>query len=553
MGWDNARIYFYSALTSGDNAARESYFAKTFQSAGQVMHLLQDMAVPAHVRNDFWNSHIWTGGTNPYELYVQNHIAKITSLTREQISSATPTFTNPKQTDFWDTSDDSVIVPVQIFNTTLQSKAGLAEYTNANFVSEGTHFSNSDEFEYPTKSSTDEVVHTISDPFDPGATVKRPYYYKARDWEVGYHLAGVNYTYFYNPNSGTQSAEKIIPPLDDYVHMDCAEKLLPRAVGYSAALLDYFFRGEIEISIPDQGVYAITGPTGSFDKIRLKARNKTADNEEMGAGIVQAVVKYKIAQADPFTSAAVPVTKDFSYAVSPAVDILSLPTDTAIELEFDLSGNPIPLYATDVYLQVVFKGRLGNEQDAVAVGFKDISEPTPLDIINDMDRVHISRALYTAGSPEAVALADPLWDIYAHEVRNVYFKFSSSADPEDHYASSAAYDYFEPAFIVAPGTGARALYVLGDEQFKVSVALSKGYLDERDSYRELQSVAHWISVFNTKRRQDVLRNPSDCGYTDATPCYVQEYLDMLGYRDRLVWNGFKVENQRFDDGNNWYY
>ncbi len=42
MGWDNARSYFYSALTSTTNTDRETNFAKTFQ-AGQVMHLLQTM------------------------------------------------------------------------------------------------------------------------------------------------------------------------------------------------------------------------------------------------------------------------------------------------------------------------------------------------------------------------------------------------------------------------------------------------------------------------------------------------------------------------------
>ena len=56
MGWDDARKYFYSALTSNKNAVREDNFAKTFQAVGQVMHLLQDMAVPAHVKNDFWSS-----------------------------------------------------------------------------------------------------------------------------------------------------------------------------------------------------------------------------------------------------------------------------------------------------------------------------------------------------------------------------------------------------------------------------------------------------------------------------------------------------------------
>ncbi len=42
MGWDNARGYFYSALTSTAITDRETNLAKTFQ-VGQVMHLLQTM------------------------------------------------------------------------------------------------------------------------------------------------------------------------------------------------------------------------------------------------------------------------------------------------------------------------------------------------------------------------------------------------------------------------------------------------------------------------------------------------------------------------------
>ena len=53
MDWNAARNYYRLALTASDNATREGNFAKTFQTLGQVMHLLQDMAVPAHVRNDF--------------------------------------------------------------------------------------------------------------------------------------------------------------------------------------------------------------------------------------------------------------------------------------------------------------------------------------------------------------------------------------------------------------------------------------------------------------------------------------------------------------------
>jgi hypothetical protein len=78
MGWSDARDYYYWALTSTSNKERESYFAKTFQALGQVLHLNQDVSVPAHVRNDFKSHytsydsyHVPKGAFNQFEVYVK--------------------------------------------------------------------------------------------------------------------------------------------------------------------------------------------------------------------------------------------------------------------------------------------------------------------------------------------------------------------------------------------------------------------------------------------------------------------------------------------------
>jgi len=64
--------------------------------------------------------------------------------------------------------------------------------------------------------------------------------------------------------------------------------LLPRAVAYSASLIDYIFRGEMEIKPPAEGVYAVvdSSPAGcdvpcGFRKLRLKLRNTTPGDEIM--------------------------------------------------------------------------------------------------------------------------------------------------------------------------------------------------------------------------------------------------------------------------------
>jgi hypothetical protein len=60
--WWVARELFYKALTESNTAERERYLAETFLTLGHVLHLLQDMAVPAHTRNDFSQGHIQGSG-----------------------------------------------------------------------------------------------------------------------------------------------------------------------------------------------------------------------------------------------------------------------------------------------------------------------------------------------------------------------------------------------------------------------------------------------------------------------------------------------------------
>ena len=46
--WFVARELLYDALTQTDPRQREVFFAETFRTLGYVLHLLEDMAVPAH-------------------------------------------------------------------------------------------------------------------------------------------------------------------------------------------------------------------------------------------------------------------------------------------------------------------------------------------------------------------------------------------------------------------------------------------------------------------------------------------------------------------------
>src|SRR6185312_3371323 len=56
-----------------------------------------------------------------------------------------------------------------------------------------------------------------------------------------------------------------------------ADLLLPRAVAYSAGLINFFFRGQILVSLPKEGVYAISdhGSPDGFKILRVKVKNTT--------------------------------------------------------------------------------------------------------------------------------------------------------------------------------------------------------------------------------------------------------------------------------------
>jgi len=55
--WGTARTIFYQALTEQSKATREARLAESLVKLGCVAHLLEDMGVPAHTRNDFLFAH----------------------------------------------------------------------------------------------------------------------------------------------------------------------------------------------------------------------------------------------------------------------------------------------------------------------------------------------------------------------------------------------------------------------------------------------------------------------------------------------------------------
>jgi PKD repeat protein len=248
FSWQNVRQYYYDALTTGS----EESFAKTFKGLGHIIHLLQDAAQPAHVRND---AHVWDSW-HPFGLDLYNGLETWSKNKPDIISAFASQPVLPTVdlsvsvigyepiTQFFDTYPDT-------YNGTNPSTSlsqGLAEYANANFASDDTIFtenSNSNHrhyFPFPRKEDTVEFEEYIE--ID-GVGMYSTYFRKIGNGETIDHFAVAELLYHYT--SFWPSVQRTYIELDEQCHEDYTEKLIPRAVGYSTGLIDYFFRGDIDV------------------------------------------------------------------------------------------------------------------------------------------------------------------------------------------------------------------------------------------------------------------------------------------------------------------
>ncbi|MFC1862695.1 hypothetical protein ACFL1Z_01920, partial [Thermodesulfobacteriota bacterium] len=160
--------------------------------------------------------------------------------------------------------------------------------------------------------------------------------------------------------------------IDDECAKNYAEILLPRAIGYSSALLDYFFRGKIEITNPKLGY---NDGTREIDSVTLSAKNISSIDkngeviEEMQDGTVQLVLEYKYPTFDPDPEADAYAE---GYKTTEVQGLTSIPSDAPIEIEVNLT-DALPPQITELQLFLVFRGKLGNEDGGIAVGFKEVA------------------------------------------------------------------------------------------------------------------------------------------------------------------------------------
>ncbi len=286
FSYKDARNYFYQALTTGSQQDRDAFWGKLFQSIGQVIHHVQDMAQPQHVRNDAHVDKKWLlPYYNPslYESYTRDNREGIKAFFSLPSSEPAYTSDNPgafkTPRDFWINAQHT----------------GLAKFTNRNFVSAGTNFKIDQgqpvvgaTYASPVPGHPQDVPISQLSPPPPqdiltscgasqGPDCTMSFYASNGPDVVNSRASAVSIFDQYLQLRPVQYSDPIayqtdrISTLNRYTFDAAHPLLLPKAVGYSAGLINYFFRGKIDFE-PDTnnaGKYTIKnfgaeGMAGTF-------------------------------------------------------------------------------------------------------------------------------------------------------------------------------------------------------------------------------------------------------------------------------------------------
>lgn len=477
-----------------DARARARLWAGTFVSIGHTVHLLQDMAQPQHVRgeahnylcNGFLSNFNQDIANRTYENFSNYRVAfSYNDEVRRAGSEDFYTATNACEEKQWlqmfaeagatpppvatPFTSSSYSIPTfalaRMFFTTraqgdptnpgdlgtvINGRAGLADYTNRGFYTQDKGAGN---YQSPPAAWSTLARGSIAVSNVPGLgtlrvqglfwavpdTVDPAYADPGRDPQGRAPIASMSY---WTDRTGV-AVPGVLLSLANYTQM--ADMLGPRAIAYSAGLINYFFRGKLDVAVPDQGLIAVInqGETHSVDadgyprrgdqsifgftKVRLKVRNATAEIIESGSGSFslqdassgqlvaiaryhrnacyktdlsgQRVQGYAAVPPAPITAPTctlhlpertdyeeISVSAPLSIAGGDALPGMVGSTATAwVDKIFDFSADPIPVNATDLFIQVVYRGQLGEEPDGIAVGRLDVREPTFVAAYNGSD------------------------------------------------------------------------------------------------------------------------------------------------------------------------
>ena len=477
----------HSGTAVDDSRERMFRWATTLRSLGDVVHLLQDMAQPLHTRLDP-HSPVQPARRQLFEPFTEARVMKLGSarLPEDSVLRSVfnaipdPTQIPPPPVGCYPTM--AFTTPRQFYSNqslgdTVAVRMGLADYSNRGFFTQGTlpnNTSGGPTYDNPppfldgsgtlingyetvdglthlnllqngnagaVAVHTTLLLHDVPDAVShSGCSDVLPAAYHGK-----VPLAAENlFERFGNLSSVPAPGEEhyTVEP-ESYTQM--ANLLIPRAVGYTTGMMNFFFRGQLTVVAPSDSIMGVvnqgiphlsgggypiqtSGPNAGkvlgFESVRLKVRNSTVPITPTsgGAAVPQntggagsklvAVARYHrntcykpdmsgervqsyaapplLTITEPACAAGEVVRTSYqeisvSAPLTVAAGELDVAAGAEVEKKFDFSNDPIPVNATDLFIQVAYRGTLGAEADAVAVGMMDVQEPTFAAFWNNTD------------------------------------------------------------------------------------------------------------------------------------------------------------------------
>lgn len=363
--WGKARSYQYAALTSQLKADRDKKMANTFYSLGHIIHLNQDCSQPDHTRDD----------AHPFRVHIENYGKKSVL---PQPGAFEP---QPKRgwaywrdqaqfkrlRDFWDRGfyrGNARALDLDASGNDAY-KLGLAEFSNGNLLGENALYAeffkpdDTQYFPYPSLANTDQpqiiklgdwLNSVDSTTLQDGTQGQLVYLKKFGAGKTVKHHSALKYLGAMNMGKmGSMPGATVLTINDPEVLKDYHTVMIPKAIEYSGGILDYFFRGRIDVCP------TYSGTPGQYN---LAIKNKSG--ETFKDGVFR--LFYDNAQGDRTEI----VAPDFAISYSG-----SLADNEVITGTFTVPAEPVAAYT------LVFKGIIGTTDDVASDSVdKDIAVAT---------------------------------------------------------------------------------------------------------------------------------------------------------------------------------
>jgi len=363
FSFSDARGYLLKALTQPTKVGRDRNFGLTFQTLGQVIHHIQDMAAPQHVRND---PHLDQGsllGLNP--LFNPSLYEKYTD--RDAVRNALP-FSGYAPT--YSPADSTTFNTGRNFWHTPEGK-GLADFTNGNFVSAGTNFDKPGLFPSPVRDESKTIdmniqqLCTNANPPCPNSNLTGVITFYGNLVEDRYTGQTVNNPFASSlsifdadlqKTTGTPLSQPRLFTLNRFNFALAHGFLVPRAVAYSAGLINYFFRGKLDAESQGPGTLLVK----NLSTEAMQGEFGLYYDDAQGNRHPVAVTVCRVGGVD------VPVDK--GKCKDATLASVTISPNSRLEVSFTPPADPAPKTASEYML--VFDGNMGAELKDEAKGVR---------------------------------------------------------------------------------------------------------------------------------------------------------------------------------------